>query len=275
MRRAVMAVSAVMAVLAASAVPAMADQTRPPDPGGVSRGITVVAEPPGPNCLAGGIRVHVPSHGQEVFFICNGATGPQGPPGMGVVVTVEPAGANCTNGGIKIVQDPETFFVCNGLNGLPGAVGPQGPPGPQGPAGAPGAPGTSPVISVVPGPGPGQFTITINGVPTVITIPGIPTQPVACVNTKRTALLGKLPVRFHKGLHVVVRVNGNRQLRTVRSGRKVLVSLPATCGTVAFVVNDTPNTRAIRPVLRIWLLQGGTHIIKVGAPLPIPPPALG
>jgi hypothetical protein len=54
----------------------------------------------------------------------------------------------------------------------------------------------------------------------------------------------------------------------------VLVSLPKTCGPVVFVVNDTPNTRAIRPVLRIWLLQGGRRIVEAGSPLPIPPEGL-
>ena len=99
----------------------------------------------------------------------------------------------------------------------------------------------------------------------------MPSTKPSCVNTTRTALLGPLPFRFHQGLHVSVAVNGSRQLRTVGAGRKVNVSLPAACGPVAFVVNDRPNTRAIRPVLRIWLLEGGHRIVRVGSPLPVPP----
>ena len=117
-----------------------------------------------------------------------------------------------------------------------------------------------------------NVTITINGVPQTITVPGtVPSTKPSCVNTKRSALLGPLPFRFHRGLHVSVAVNGSRQLRTVQAGRKVNVSLPAACGPVAFVVNDVPNTRAIRPVLRIWLLEGNNRIVRVGSPLPVPP----
>ena len=117
-----------------------------------------------------------------------------------------------------------------------------------------------------------NITITINGVPQTITVPGtVPSTKPSCVNTTRSALLGPLPFRFHRGLHVSVAVNGSRQLRTVQAGRKVNVSLPAACGPVAFVVNDVPNTRAIRPVLRIWLLEGGHRIVRVGSPLPVPP----
>ena len=124
------------------------------------------------------------------------------------------------------------------------------------------------------GPNINQITITINGVSTIITIPvAVPTPPIAkpCVNTQRTALLGPLPVRFRPGLTVTTRVNGNAQNGRVQAGRKVSVRLPAACGPVAFVVNDRPNTRAIRPVLRIWLLEGGRRIVRVGFPLPIPP----
>ena len=135
-------------------------------------------------------------------------------------------------------------------------------------------PSAPPTVVVTPGPTSQtvNITITINGVPETITVPGtVPSASKACVNTRRTAQLGPLPFRFHRGLHVAVRVNGNQQLRTVGAGRKVSVNLPAACGPVAFVVNDVPNTRAIRPVLRIWLLEGGNRIVRVGSPLPVPP----
>ena len=138
----------------------------------------------------------------------------------------------------------------------------------------PAPPAPAPTVVVTQGPTSQtvNITITINGVPETITVPGtVPSTKPSCVNTKRTALLGPLPFRFHRGLHVSVAVNGSRQLRTVGAGRKVNVNLPAACGPVAFVVNDVPNTRAIRPVLRIWLLEGGHRIVRVGSPLPVPP----
>ena len=173
--------------------------------------------------------------------MCPPVTGPPGPPG--------PPGP----------QGPP------GPSGPPGPTGPQGPPGPQGPA------GSSPTVTVTPGPGANQITITVNGVPTVITIPVSAAPPVACTNTRKTALLGPLPTRFKVGSRVSVRIDGKVQSRRVGDGRKVLVSLPKTCGPQAIVVNDVPNTRAIRPVLRIWVLTGGRGLQRVGFPLPIPP----
>ena len=133
-------------------------------------------------------------------------------------------------------------------------------------------PAPPPQVVVTPGPTNTTVTITvtINGVPQSVTVPGtLPARP--CVNTQRTALLGPLPARFRAGLPVTVAVNGDHQNRTMQAGRKVRVTLPAACGPVALVVNDRPNTRAIRPVLRIWLLEGGSRIVRVGFPLPTPP----
>ena len=129
------------------------------------------------------------------------------------------------------------------------------------------------MITVKPGPGANQFTITVNGVSTVITMPTPKPAPV-CTNTKRTALLGALPARFKPGTHVSVAVDGSHQLGTVNAKRRVSVRLPKACGPVFFVVNDVPNTRAIRPVLRIWVLDGGSHIVRAGFPLPDPPAGL-
>ena len=129
-----------------------------------------------------------------------------------------------------------------------------------------------PPVTVTPGPTNTTvtITITINGVPQSVTVPGtLPTAP--CVNTRRVAQLGPLPSRFRAGLPVTVAVNGDHQNRTMQPGRKVNVRLPAACGPVALVVNDRPNTRQIRPVLRIWLLEGGSRIVRVGFPLPTPP----
>lgn len=148
-------------------------------------------------------------------------------------------------------------------------------PGPVTTVTAPAPPAPPPTVVVTPGPTSQTvtITITINGVPQSITVPGtLPATP--CVNTRRTALLGPLPTRYHAGLTVTTRVNGSTQNGRVQAGRKVNVRLPAACGPVALVVNDRPNTRQIRPVLRIWLLEGGNRIVRVGFPLPVPPVGL-
>ena len=86
--------------------------------------ITVVVEPPGSNCEAGGIKVTVtpiPEDPEEepvpsVYYVCNGQQGepgepgPEGPPGEG-----EPG----------LPGDP-------GQDGLPGEPGIEGPPGEDG-----------------------------------------------------------------------------------------------------------------------------------------------
>lgn len=198
---------------------------------------------------------------------CPPVTPPGG--GGGIVVTPEPPGANCTAGGVKIVASGQTFFVCNGVPGVQGPAGPAGPQGPPGPPGPQGPAGTPPTITVMQGPGPNQITITINGVPTVITIPGIP-KP--CVNTRKSATLGPLPHRFQGVKRVSVQVNGHRQvvpLSEQRTAKLNLTKVP--CGVFPLVINDVPNTKAVTPVLRIWSLTGGNGLQRAGFPLPIPP----
>lgn len=116
--------------------------------------VTIVEEPAGLNCAEGGIKIivgradHIDHHA-DVFFVCNGATGPQGPPGPGLTVVAEPPGENCEAGGIAVTTDggtvdtadDQTFFVCNGVPGPPGPPGPAGAPGPAGTPGPAGAPG--------------------------------------------------------------------------------------------------------------------------------------
>ena len=87
-------------------------------------------------------------------------------------------------------------------------------------------PAPPPTVIVTPGPTSQtvNITITINGVPETITVPGtVPGTNPGCVNTLRSAQLGPLPTRFRPGLHVSVAVNGSHQLRTVGAGRKVAV----------------------------------------------------
>ena len=74
----------------------------PPGPPGPPGQTPVVTnEPPGVNCVAGGIRIVAPGEStgpedDETFFVCNGVPGvqgppgPPGPPGTNTTVTVEP-----------------------------------------------------------------------------------------------------------------------------------------------------------------------------------------
>jgi hypothetical protein len=138
----------------------------------------------------------------------------------------------------------------------------------------PAPPTPPPTVIVTPGPTSTtvNITITINGVPTTVTVPGtVPGTLPSCVNTRKSAVLGPLPVRYSKVKHVAVRINGHVQNHNTLPGRRVQVNLPTACGVYAIVVNDIPNKRSIRPVLRIWNLTGGRGLQRIGFPLPVPP----
>lgn len=126
----------------------------------------------------------------------------------------------------------------------------------------------TPVISVKPGPGKGQITITINGTPTVITIPGLP-KP--CVNTRKTAIMGPLPSDFKVGQTVTLSTRGREQTTKVLSGRKVMVNTSnLTCSTYAIAIRAVGASPKIRPAWRIWQFTGGKGLIRFwfpGAPL--------
>ena len=92
------------------------------------------------------------------------------------------------------------------------------------------------------------------------------------MSTLKSSTLGPLPFRFRNVKNVNVRIHGKVQTTRVLPGRKVVVNLTnVPCGVYAIVVNDTPDTRAVQPVLRIWALTGGKGIQKAGFPLPDPP----
>ena len=132
-----------------------------------------------------------------------------------------------------------------------------------------------PTVVVTPGPTSQtvNITITINGVPETVTVPGtMPGAKPACKVTLKSVELGPLPTRFSKVKRVSVVIDGHKQIRSVTKGRKVNVSVAGlACGTYATVVNDFPNTRKVVPVLRIWVLTGGKGIQKIGFPDPVPP----
>lgn len=139
----------------------------------------------------------------------------------------------------------------------------------------PAPPAPAPTIVVTPGPVTNtvNITITINGVPQTVTVPGsVPGSKPACTNTLKSARLGPLPVRFKRTHRVAVSINARNQIRSVLKGRFVNVSTAGlACGTYPIVVNDFPNTRAITPVLRIWTLTGGKRVQRAGFPDPVPP----
>ena len=271
---------------------------KPPPP--PNMGITVVPEPPGANCPAGGIKVIVPvnhdgvvgyvkSHdgndGVEVFFVCNGVNGMPGAPGApgmpgapGAVGPTGPAGPSGATGatgapgpagapGANGQNGNNGLNGQNGNNGLNGQNGQNGAPGAAGPAGPQGPAGVTPVITVVPGPGAGQFTITVNGVPTTITIP-TPKPAPECVNTLKSALMGPLPHTFKVGMKVTIESRNHSQTGTVIAERKVRVNTTGVpCGTYAISIH---NPKVKRPAWRIWQFTGGKGLIRFwfpGAPL--------
>lgn len=68
-------------------------------------------------------------------------------------------------------------------------------------------------------------------------------------------------------------INGKAHFGVVRGkNRQVKVSPKGlACGVYPIVINDVPNTRAIRAVMRIWVITGPKHILRIGFPLPEPP----
>ena len=116
---------------------------------------------------------------------------------------------------------------------------------------------------MVPGPNPGQITITINGTSTTINLPVAP----GCVNTRQSALLGPLPHRFEAGTAVSITINGNKHFGKVIAGRKVFVPLAGVpCGVYPMVIRHP----GLKPALRIWSLTGGNTLKRFWFPgLPV------
>ena len=112
-------------------------------PSGKNSLLNIIDEPPGNNCLNGGVRVEggidkddsgtlASDEINQIKFVCKGATGPNGKNSL-VNVQAETPGLNCSNGGMKVEQGIDrdnngvlvtdeviqTKYVCNGSNGLP------------------------------------------------------------------------------------------------------------------------------------------------------------
>jgi uncharacterized repeat protein (TIGR03803 family) len=75
---------------------------------------TVVAEPAGAHCAAGGVKIQVGSGTPS--YVCNAVAG------GAVSVTQEPAGAHCTAGGVRVEVDGSVTYVCNGVDGSAGVT---------------------------------------------------------------------------------------------------------------------------------------------------------
>lgn len=129
-------------------------------------------------------------------------------------------------------------------------------------------PGPTPAPTVVVTPGPITntvvVTITISGVPTSVTVPGtVPGTKPACVNTRKSAILGPLPPQFKPGMRVSITSNGHTQFQRVMSGRRVKVNLSnLTCGVYPIVIRHGK----LRPAWRIWSLTGGNGLTRFWFP---------
>jgi len=128
---------------------------------GVSYLVSVVDEPAGENCEAGGVAVSVgPDDNdngtldeEEILstdYVCDGVNGADGEDAIPTLVRTdeEPPGSNCENGGLAVsigvdgnengtlddVEITSTEYVCNGLDGEDGADGADGSGGLEFPA---------------------------------------------------------------------------------------------------------------------------------------------
>ena len=155
--------------------------------------------------------------------------------------------------------------------GEPGPPGPAGAPGPQGPAGPPGPPGPAgPPGSVVvtPGPTAGTVNITVGSLTVTVpgTVPGTTPPAPACVNTRASAIVGPLPVRFKARMRISITAFGHAQLATVHNHRAVVDLSKLGCGVYPMVIRPSPRRPHFKPALRIWSLTGGTTLRRFWFP---------
>ena len=127
-------------------------------------------------------------------------------------------------------------------------------------------PAPPPTVIVTPGPTSTtvNVTITVNGVPQTVTVPGsMPGTLPACVNTRKSAVLGPLPLQFKPGMRVAITSNGHAQFATVMGGRRVNVNLSALpCGVYPIAIRHP----GLKPAWRIWSLTGGNRLTRFWFP---------
>lgn len=130
----------------------------------------------------------------------------------------------------------------------------------------PAPPAPAPIVTVTQGPVTNtvNVTITINGVPQTVTVPGtMPGQLPACVNTRKSAVLGPLPLQFKTGMRVSLTSNGHTQFSTVMAGRRVNVNtsnLP--CGVYPIAIRHP----GLKTAWRIWSFTGGNRLTRFWFP---------
>jgi len=197
-------------------------QDCPAPPVVVAPQIVVVAEPPGANCPAGGIKVTVTTQQRRDDDDHGDDDHPKG---------MKDDDNDEDNNVPPVVQ---TFFICNGQQGPvgpqgpPGPQGPAGPAGPQGPPGPPGPAGINPLVSLEPAgancPTGGVKLVSPAG--TFFACNGLNGAPGAgqrsCVS--RRVLTLRLPAAFAGRRAVVAFVASHRRVLRVLPGRRVRIS---------------------------------------------------
>lgn len=129
----------------------------------------------------------------------------------------------------------------------------------------PAPPAPPPTVVVTPAsPTTVNVTITINGVPITVTVPGsMPGSQPACVNTRKSAVLGPLPRQFKPGMRVAITSNGHAQFTRVKGGRRVTVNLSRLpCGVYPIAVRHP----GLKSAWRIWSLTGGNRLTRFWFP---------
>src|SRR5262245_58171719 len=77
------------------------------DPGADGQSIATNNEPPGANCVNGGLKV---TSSSGINYVCNGSS-------SGVTTSAEAPGSNCAAGGVRITSSSGSNYVCNGARG--------------------------------------------------------------------------------------------------------------------------------------------------------------
>ena len=107
------------------------------------------------------------------------------------------------------------------------------------------------------------ITITINGTTKTVTIPAPGRK--ACVNTRKSAVLGPLPRQFKDGWRVAITTKGHTQHGRVFGHRKVRVDLSRLpCGVYPMVIRAPGHH--VRSAWRIWSLTGGKNLNRFWFP---------
>ena len=91
------------------------------------------------------------------------------------------------------------------------------------------------------------------------------------MNTRQSATLGPLPLRFKAGMRVGITAKGHTQFATTHEGagghtfvRVALGQLP--CGVYPMVIRPMPKRAGFAPALRIWSLTGGNTLNRFWFP---------